>query len=259
MWDYLNRMLAIGYNNSTTTYAYDPSGARVLQTSTTSTTYYPNKYYSFTSTKIGANTYATTTNYIWNGDTLLGDDRSADLSTARRPAPPSRDTFIPIILGSTNAVTDSERQPGAANGLLPVRRHANLHEHLSHQREAAIHRAILRCSNKPQLSQCKVLRSGAEDSSYHKTRCSWAADRIDLLDPQAFNSVSVTRTITQSPEKILRYAGSRSQLCQRPAKHFCRADVDCGRPITAMTYGHACDGSTTACVSILTSMRYANG
>ena len=71
VWDYLNRMLASGYNNSTTTYAYDPSGARVLQTSTTSTTYYPNKYYSFTSTKIGANTYATSTNYIWNGDTLL--------------------------------------------------------------------------------------------------------------------------------------------------------------------------------------------
>ena len=30
VWDYLNRMLASGYNNSTTTYAYDPSGARVL-------------------------------------------------------------------------------------------------------------------------------------------------------------------------------------------------------------------------------------
>ena len=28
VWDYLNRMLASGYNNSTTTYAYDPSGAR---------------------------------------------------------------------------------------------------------------------------------------------------------------------------------------------------------------------------------------
>jgi uncharacterized protein RhaS with RHS repeats len=37
VWDYLNRMLASGYNNSTTTYAYDQSGARVLQTSTTST------------------------------------------------------------------------------------------------------------------------------------------------------------------------------------------------------------------------------
>ena len=71
MWDYLNRMLASGYNNSTTTYAYDPSGTRVLQTSTTSTTYYPSKYYSFTATKTGANTYATSTSYIWNGDTLL--------------------------------------------------------------------------------------------------------------------------------------------------------------------------------------------
>ena len=28
MWDYLNRMLASGYNNSTTTYAYDTTGAR---------------------------------------------------------------------------------------------------------------------------------------------------------------------------------------------------------------------------------------
>jgi uncharacterized protein RhaS with RHS repeats len=54
VWDYLNRMLASGFNNSTTTYAYDAMGARVLQTSTTSSTYYPNKYYSFTSTKTGA-------------------------------------------------------------------------------------------------------------------------------------------------------------------------------------------------------------
>ena len=35
MWDYLNRMLASGYNNSTTTYAYDASGARVLRTKRT--------------------------------------------------------------------------------------------------------------------------------------------------------------------------------------------------------------------------------
>src|SRR6516225_520145 len=53
MWDYLNRMLASGYNNSTTTYAYDEFGSRVMQTSTTSTTYYPSKYNSLTSTTIG--------------------------------------------------------------------------------------------------------------------------------------------------------------------------------------------------------------
>jgi RHS repeat-associated protein len=105
MWDYLNRMLASGYANSTTTYAYDPSGARVLQTSTTSTTYYPNKYYSFTSTKIGANTYATSTNYIWNGDTLLSTIDQRLYNGAATGSPVTR--FIhPDHLGSTNAVTD---------------------------------------------------------------------------------------------------------------------------------------------------------
>ncbi len=69
-WDYLNRMLSAGFDSSTTTYAYDPAGNRVLQTSTTSTTFYPNKFYSFASTLIGSTTYATSTNYIWNGDTL---------------------------------------------------------------------------------------------------------------------------------------------------------------------------------------------
>jgi RHS repeat-associated protein len=105
MWDYLNRMLASGYNNSTTTYAYDPSGARVLQTSTTSTTYYPNKYYSFTSTKSGANTYATSTNYIFNGDTLLATIDQPLYNGAATGSPITR-YIHPDHLGSTNAVTD---------------------------------------------------------------------------------------------------------------------------------------------------------
>ena len=106
MWDYLNRMLASGFNNSTTTYAYDPSGARVLQTSTTSTTYYPNKYYSFTSTKIGANTYATSTNYIWNGDTLLATIDQPMINGAATGTPITR-YIHPDHLGSTNIVTDA--------------------------------------------------------------------------------------------------------------------------------------------------------
>jgi RHS repeat-associated protein len=105
MWDYLNRMLASGYANSTTTYAYDPSGARVLQTSTTSTTYYPNKYYSFTSTKSGANTYATSTNYVFNGDTLLATIDQALYNGAATGSPITR-YIHPDHLGSTNAVTD---------------------------------------------------------------------------------------------------------------------------------------------------------
>jgi RHS repeat-associated protein len=105
VWDYLNRMLASGYNNSTTTYAYDPSGARMLQTSTTSTTYYPNKYYSFASTKIGANTYATSTNYIWNGDTLLATIDQPLYNGSATGSPITRNLH-PDHLGSTNAVTD---------------------------------------------------------------------------------------------------------------------------------------------------------
>ena len=105
MWDYLNRMLASGFNNSTTTYAYDPSGARVLQTSTTSATYYPNKYYSFTSTKSGANTYATSTNYVFNGDTLLATIDQALYNGAATGSPITR-YIHPDHLGSTDAVTD---------------------------------------------------------------------------------------------------------------------------------------------------------
>jgi len=58
VWDYLNRMLAAGYNNSTTTYGYDTTGARVLQTSTTSTAYYPSKFFSLASTTNGGTSWA---------------------------------------------------------------------------------------------------------------------------------------------------------------------------------------------------------
>jgi RHS repeat-associated protein len=105
MWDYLNRMLSSGFNNSTTTYAYDEFGSRVMQTSTTSTTYYPNKYYSLTSTKIGANTYATSTNYVWNGDTLLATIDQMLYNGTATGSPITR-YIHPDHLGSTNAVTD---------------------------------------------------------------------------------------------------------------------------------------------------------
>jgi RHS repeat-associated protein len=105
MWDYLNRMLASGYNNSTTTYAYDEFGSRVMQTSTTSTTYYPNKFYSFSSTLAGGTTYATSTNYIWNGDTLLATIDQKLINGTATGTPITR-YIHPDHLGSTNAVTD---------------------------------------------------------------------------------------------------------------------------------------------------------
>jgi RHS repeat-associated protein len=106
VWDYLNRMLASGYNNSTTTYGYDATGARVLQNSTTSTTYYPSKYFSLASTTSGGTSYSTSTNYIWLGDTLLSTiDQKLYNGTATGT---SIIRYVhPDHLGSTNVVTDA--------------------------------------------------------------------------------------------------------------------------------------------------------
>jgi len=110
LWDYLNHMLAAGFGNSTTTYAYDAFGSRVLQTSTTSTTFYPNKFYSLASTIVGSTTYATSTNYIWNGDTLLATIDQKLINGTATGSPITR--FIhPDHLGSTNAVTDQNGNP----------------------------------------------------------------------------------------------------------------------------------------------------
>jgi hypothetical protein len=56
---------------STSTYAYDYAGNRVSQVVGNTTTIYPSKFYSITSTTNGGTTYATTTVYVWNGDTLI--------------------------------------------------------------------------------------------------------------------------------------------------------------------------------------------
>jgi RHS repeat-associated protein len=114
VWDYLNRMLSSGFNNSTTTYAYDEFGSRVMQTSTTSTTYYPNKYFSTVSNIVGGTTYATSTNYIWNGDTLLATIDQKLINGTATGTPITR-YIHPDHLGSTDAVTD---QNGALVQLL---------------------------------------------------------------------------------------------------------------------------------------------
>jgi RHS repeat-associated protein len=106
VWDYLNRMLASGYNNSTTSYAYDATGARVLQTSTTSTIYYPSKYFSLASTTSGGTSWATSTNYIWLGDTLLATVDQKLYNSAATGTAIARYVH-PDHLGSTNVVTDA--------------------------------------------------------------------------------------------------------------------------------------------------------
>src|SRR6516165_10331895 len=71
VYDYANRLIALGVGGATTTYGYDAFGQRVLQTGTTSTYIYPFKWYSVASSTGTGAKYATTTEYLFNGDSLV--------------------------------------------------------------------------------------------------------------------------------------------------------------------------------------------
>src|SRR6266851_7146260 len=98
-----------GYANSdavTTTYGYDAFGARVYQiVATTSTSTYPFKFFSVSSTTKSSTNWATSTEYIFNGDTLLSTiDQQFKNGTATGTA---KTRYVhPDHLGSTNVVTD---------------------------------------------------------------------------------------------------------------------------------------------------------
>jgi len=108
IWDYANRLTALGVaGQGTTTYGYDAFGTRVYQIIPgTSTTTYPWKYFSVASTtKSGAN-YATSTEYVFNGDTLLATvDQGFKNGSAT--GTPITHYIHPDHLGSTNIVTDA--------------------------------------------------------------------------------------------------------------------------------------------------------
>jgi RHS repeat-associated protein len=105
-YDYQNRLTqsAIWNGNATTTttYAYGPFGERVSQTTASTTTVYPNKYYSVTT----AGTTATSTDFVFAGSNHLATiDQQLVNGTA---------TGTPIIrynhtdnLGSTNVTSDA--------------------------------------------------------------------------------------------------------------------------------------------------------
>jgi RHS repeat-associated protein len=105
VYDYANRLTALGVSGATSTYGYDAFGARVLQTGTTTTTIYPFKWYSVASSTGSGAKYATTTEYVFNGDTLLS---TVDQQTASGAATGTAKTRYvhPDHLGSTNVVTD---------------------------------------------------------------------------------------------------------------------------------------------------------
>jgi RHS repeat-associated protein len=105
VYDYANRLTALGAGGATTTYGYDAAGQRVIQTGTTTTTLYPFKWYSVASSTGTGAKYATTTDYVFNGDTLLA---TVDQQTASGVATGTAKTRYvhPDHLGSTNVVTD---------------------------------------------------------------------------------------------------------------------------------------------------------
>jgi uncharacterized protein RhaS with RHS repeats len=105
VYDYANRLTALGVSGATTTYGYDAFGTRVLQTGTTTTTIYPFKWYSVASSTGSGAKYATTTDYVFNGDTLLS---TVDQQTASGVATGTAKTRYvhPDHHGSTNVVTE---------------------------------------------------------------------------------------------------------------------------------------------------------
>jgi len=76
-----------------------------MQSGTTSTTTYPSKFYSVASTTISGASWATTTSYVWLGDTLLSTiDQQFKAGTATGTA---KTRYVhPDHLGSTNVVSD---------------------------------------------------------------------------------------------------------------------------------------------------------
>jgi RHS repeat-associated protein len=109
-YDYANRLIAILYNNATTSqYGYDAFGTRVYQiTASTSaaTTTYPFKFFSIASTTKGTNNFATSTEYVFNGETLVATVDQAFKNGSATGTAQTR--FIhPDHLGSTNVVTNA--------------------------------------------------------------------------------------------------------------------------------------------------------
>jgi YD repeat-containing protein len=71
VYDYANRLIALGSQGATTTYGYDAFGSRVFQSTGTTTDLYPFKWYSVASSTGTGAKYATTTEYVFNGDSLV--------------------------------------------------------------------------------------------------------------------------------------------------------------------------------------------
>jgi YD repeat-containing protein len=107
-YDYANRLTALFSGGATTTYGYDAFGARVFQIGTSTTTIYPAKWYSVASSTVTGAKYSTTTEYVFNGDTLLSTIDQQLAAGVATGSPVTR-YIHPDHLGSTNVVTDQNQ------------------------------------------------------------------------------------------------------------------------------------------------------
>ena len=84
-WDYRYRMIRAWVSGATSTYAYDHTTARMRQVVGSTTTDYPNKFFSIaTTTLTAATSTATSTAYIWHGDVLVAHDRAGARERRRK-------------------------------------------------------------------------------------------------------------------------------------------------------------------------------
>ncbi|MGE4053278.1 MAG: LamG-like jellyroll fold domain-containing protein [Vicinamibacterales bacterium] len=107
-WDWRNRMSASGILSATTTYAYDHTEQRRAQRSPSKTFHYPNKYFSIEYQGTSTAT-ATSTSYIWHGDTLVAYIEQA-ITDGVATGTPTTYYVHPDHLGSTNVVTNAAGQ-----------------------------------------------------------------------------------------------------------------------------------------------------
>jgi RHS repeat-associated protein len=105
-YDYANRLTAIFSLGATTTFGYDYSGRRVIQIGTSSTSIYPFKWYSIASSTVAGARYSTTTEYIFNGDSLVATV-DQQLAGGSATGTPQTRYIHPDHLGSTNVVTNA--------------------------------------------------------------------------------------------------------------------------------------------------------
>jgi RHS repeat-associated protein len=106
IYDYANRLIALGVNNATTSYTYDYMGNRVTQVGTSSTYIYPSKWFSVASSTGSGVKYSTTTEYIFGNDALVATvDQQIAFGAAT--GSPQTSYIHPDHLGSTNVITNA--------------------------------------------------------------------------------------------------------------------------------------------------------